>query len=154
MEVIVAARALACLFFALLFLQSGIDKAVDWKGNIAYFNEHFAKTPLRRFVPLLGGFLTLMEILAGTLCAVGVLFIVATLFLNMEVPHSVVYFRGSFEVPALGMTLACANLCMLFFGQRMAKDYAGAASLAGYFGAALVGLIVQWPLLTDFSRMP
>jgi len=31
---------------------------------------------------------------------------------------------------------------MLFAGQRIAQDYAGAASIAGYFTAALVGVLL------------
>ena len=31
---------------AILFLQSGLDKALDWKGNLAWLTGHFAKSPL------------------------------------------------------------------------------------------------------------
>ena len=36
--------------------------------------------------------------------------------------------------------LAGISLLSLFFGQRLAKDYAGAASLVPYFGIVLLGL--------------
>jgi len=36
--------------------------------------------------------------------------------------------------------LAAFTLICLFAGQRLAKDYAGAASLAGYFAVALLGV--------------
>ena len=44
-------------------------------------------------------------------------------------------------VATWGAQLAALNIVMLFFGQRMAKDYAGAASLVPYF-IACVGAIV------------
>jgi hypothetical protein len=34
-------------------------------------------------------------------------------------------------------------LTMLFAGQRIAKDYEGAATLATYFGAALLSLLLM-----------
>ena len=43
------------LFIAIVFLQSGLDKALDWKGNLAYLGQLFAKSPLAGSVaPLLG----------------------------------------------------------------------------------------------------
>jgi hypothetical protein len=33
-------------FLAILFLQSGIDKVVDRRGNLEWLNGHFAKSPL------------------------------------------------------------------------------------------------------------
>jgi hypothetical protein len=41
----------------------------------------------------------------------------------------------------LGAELAALNIVMLFFGQRVAKDYAGAAALVPYF-IVCVGAIV------------
>ena len=38
-------------FLAALFLQSGLDKLFDWRGNIQYLTEHFAKSFLSPFVP-------------------------------------------------------------------------------------------------------
>jgi putative oxidoreductase len=39
------------------------------------------------------------------------------------------------------MLAAAAFLC-LFFGQRLAKDYAGAVSIANYFIVNIVGLLL------------
>jgi diacylglycerol kinase len=38
--------------------------------------------------------------------------------------------------------VAALNLIMLFFGQRVAKDYGGAAILVPYFILTMVGLFV------------
>jgi len=41
-----------------------------------------------------------------------------------------------------GAVIAAANLVALFFGQRMAKDYAGAAALVPYFLLALTAIFI------------
>ena len=35
---------LILLFILITFLQSGIDKASDWKGNTGWLKEHFSGT--------------------------------------------------------------------------------------------------------------
>src|SRR5438270_11355602 len=62
-------------FLAILFLQSGIDKLVDRAGNVGWLSGHFAKSPLRGMVPLLVTIITILELVAGALSAVGCLLI-------------------------------------------------------------------------------
>jgi len=38
--------------------------------------------------------------------------------------------------------LACVTLLMLLFGQRIAKDYAGAFTLTGYFIVSIFGVYI------------
>jgi hypothetical protein len=45
-----------------------------------------------------------------------------------------------FGVSACGVSLAGVALLCLLVGQRLAKDYAGAAVIAAYFVVALIGL--------------
>ena len=121
-------RVLAALFLGVLFLQSGLDKVTDRKGNLAWLGGHFAKSPLARVVPLLLTTITILEIAAGALSAVGAVALV--------VAHTA-------AVAFWGAALSGLSILCLFFGQRMAKDYAGAAGLAPYFLVALaaVGLL-------------
>jgi uncharacterized membrane protein YphA (DoxX/SURF4 family) len=123
-----AARAFVSVFFAILFLQSGLDKVVDWKGNQSWLSGHFAKSPLRAFVPHMLGVITVLEVLAGVMSLIGFLQVV---------------FNGKTGLATSGLFLACTALCSLFFGQRMAKDYAGAAALVPYFLAGLFGLFLM-----------
>ena len=110
---------------AILFLQSGIDKIVDREGNVKWLTGHFSKSFLAsQVVPMLS-VLTLVELAAGALSALGV---------------PVLLITGSRVPAALGAMLAVAAFLMLFFGQRVAKDYAGAAALVPYFVLALGGL--------------
>ena len=58
-------------FMAILFIQSGLDKVFDFKGNLEYYKSHFSKTFLAPTVTLLTYVLTFLEIVAGFLCAIG-----------------------------------------------------------------------------------
>jgi uncharacterized membrane protein YphA (DoxX/SURF4 family) len=118
-------QLLVSAFLAILFLQSGIDKIVDRQGNLSWLSGHFAKSPLASTVPLLFTVLTIIEVAAGALSGIG--------FLALLVAHnSTIAFYGAI-VSAVGI------LC-LFFGQRMAKEYAGAAVLVPYFLLTLVAI--------------
>lgn len=112
---------------AILFLQSSLDKIFDWKGNKEYLTKHFAKSPLQGSVPMLLPVITLVEFSAGATSAVA---LVLTLF------------GGSGCVGIAGMTLGMLALSMLFFGQRVSKDYGGAAVLVPYFLMCAAGLWV------------
>ena len=118
-------QAFASAFLAILFLQSGIDKVVDRRGNLEWLKGHFAKSPLAGMVPLLVAAITILEIVAGLLSAVGC----ALIILNRD---STLAFYGA--------AIAALSIIALFFGQRMAKDYAGAATLVPYFLLALSAL--------------
>ena len=120
------ARLMALAFFAILFLQSSLDKITDRKGNLEYLNSVFAKSPLKNSVGFLFPVITLLELAAGTCCAIG------ALLLGL----------GNSVVGTIGLLLSCSALLCLFFGQRVANDYAGAASLAAYFAVALLGLVL------------
>jgi hypothetical protein len=120
-----AMRVGVCVFHAILFLQSGVDKVVDRAGNMAWLTSHFAKSPLAGLVGPMVSIITLVELAAGALSGVGAVLVLV---------------NDSRVVAALGALLAMAALLMLFFGQRMAKDYAGAAGLVPYFLVALLSL--------------
>ena len=111
-------QILVAAFLAVLFLQSGIDKVVDRRGNMEWLNGHFAKSALAGVVPALLTVITVLELTAGILSAIGCLAV-------MFVRDSTIAFYG-----ALVSALA---IIALFFGQRMAKDYPGAAVLVPYF---------------------
>lgn len=107
-------------FFAILFLQSGIDKVTDRQGNLDWLTGHFSKSPLANQVPLLLSVITGMELLSGALCGVSALLI---------------FFVGpkGFPLPFIAMALVMLTLLALFTGQRLAKDYTGAAGIVPYF---------------------
>jgi hypothetical protein len=113
-------------FFGILFLQSGIDKIVDRRGNLEWLTGHFAKSPLAGMVPLLLSVITILELSAGTLSAIGCVFVLL---------------RHDTTIAFYGAILAGLAFLALFFGQRMAKDYAGAAALVPYFLVVIAAII-------------
>src|SRR5437762_11862113 len=64
-------QAFATAFLEILFLQSGIDKIVDRRGNLEWLKGHFAKSPLAGIVPAMVTAITILEIAAGALSAIG-----------------------------------------------------------------------------------
>lgn len=120
-------QAIVAAFFGILFLQSGLDKVFDFKGNLDWLKGHFGKSPLKGQVPMMLGTITLFEVSAGILSAVGAV---------------VLLINKSSEIAYYGVLVASLSLLMLFFGQRIAKDYAGAAGLVPYFIMAVFGLIL------------
>jgi len=112
-------------FLAILFIQSGIDKIVDRRGNLEWLKEHFAKSPLAGVVSALVTVITILELAAGVLSGVGGLALIV-------LHDSTVAFFGAI--------ISAVAIIALFFGQRMAKDYAGAAVLVPYFLLTLVAI--------------
>src|SRR5436309_13436044 len=70
-EAIYLMRIFASAFLAILFLQSGIDKVVDRRGNLEWLKGHFAKSPLAGIVPALLSVITILELAAGILSGIG-----------------------------------------------------------------------------------
>jgi hypothetical protein len=86
---------------------------------------HFSKSPLRGMVPLMLGVITLMELSAGFLSLAGLVLLLAS---------------GATWLAFIGVTVAGFTLVALFAGQRLAKDYVGAAALVPYFLAAVAAI--------------
>ncbi len=120
-------QLLVSAFLAILFLQSGIDKIVDRQGNLSWLSGHFAKSPLAKMVPLMFGVITLIELAAGLLSAIG--------FVALLISHNPM-------IAFYGAIVSAVAILSLFFGQRMAKEYPGAAVLVPYFLLTLIAIYV------------
>jgi uncharacterized membrane protein YphA (DoxX/SURF4 family) len=121
------ASILILAFLAVTFIQSGYDKVMDWKGNVAWLKEHFAKTRLKNQVPLALFHVLVLELISGILCVVG------GIQLLMNSGRTFGLYGGIFS---------CITLIMLLFGQRLAKDYDGARTIVIYFIPAV--MVVYW----------
>lgn len=117
------AELLLLLFLVITFIQSSLDKVLDWNGNLSWLKGHFSKTPFRNLVPLLLGSVMITELLAGILCGIGFFMLCA---------------NGDTTIAQWGAIVACLALLMLFLGQRLAKDYDGARTIAIYFVPAVL----------------
>ncbi len=118
---------LLMLFIIITFLQSGIDKMVDWKGNVSWLNEHFSKSILAGTVPLLLGIILVLELICGLLAIMGIYQLLSS---------------GDSTMAVYASLLSGLTLLMLLFGQRVAKDYAGALTIVCYFMVIVIGLFV------------
>lgn len=116
------AEVLLLVFLIITFMQSGLDKVFDWKGNLSWLTGHFSETPFKSVVPALFLILTLTELAAGILSAVGLIQLLG---------------GGGKDIAFVGSVLSCLALLMLLFGQRLAKDYDGARTIAIYFIPAI-----------------
>jgi diacylglycerol kinase len=123
----------SALLVSILFIQSGLDKVFDWKGNLEWLTGHFSKTFLRAMVSPMLATITLMEIATGFLSAVGIVYFLIA---------------GSTVLIFYASILGAASIVALFFGQRVAKDYAGAAVLIPY----LILLIILMYLTNPFQK--
>lgn len=121
---------LGALLVAILFIQSGLDKVLDWKGNLEWLTGHFSKTFLARTVPMMLATITFMELLAGLTSAVAIVYFLVT---------------GSTTMIFCGASVGAISIVALFFGQRIAKDYAGAAVLVPYFILLLFLMTLSTP---------
>ena len=118
-------EVLILLFLIVTFLQSGIDKLTDWQGNLSFIKGHFKNSPLKNTVPLLLAVILILEIIASLLMIVGVYQL---------------YTSELKEMAILGIELSALSLIFLLIGQRLAKDYTGAMTLAVYFIISIIGL--------------
>lgn len=122
-----AASILILIFLAVTFITSAHDKVFYWNNNVSWLKEHFGKTILKNFVPLSLGIILVLELLAGILSIVGCIEI---------------YINGGRLFGFYGAVFSCISLIFLLLGQRLAKDYDGARTIAIYFIPAVMA--VYW----------
>jgi len=121
------ASVLVLAFLAVTFIMSAHDKIFHWNDNMAWLKPHFEKTILKNFVPLTTGILLAFELIAGIFCLVGIIEL---------------YINGGRMFGFYGAVFSCISLLFMLFGQRLAKDYDGARTIAIYFIVAI--LAVYW----------
>lgn len=112
-------------FLAVTFLQSGYDKFTDYQGNLEWLKGHFKNTIFDGKVDVSLKLLLVFELIAGLLSVVGIIELFTT---------------GEKLFAKYGALASCVTLIMLLFGQRIAKDYDGARTIAIYFISAVFGL--------------
>lgn len=122
------ASILVLLFLAVTFIQSAYDKVFAWQGNVEWLKGHFANTSLlKNNVPFALGIILFLELVTGVLTLAGCVQILV---------------NGERTFGYYGAVISCITLIMLLLGQRLAKDYDGARTIAIYFVPAV--LAVFW----------
>jgi drug/metabolite transporter superfamily protein YnfA len=121
------ASVLVLAFLALTFIMSAHNKIFYWNDNLAFFKTHFEKTILKNQLVLATGILLAFELAAGILCLLGIIEL---------------YINSGRMFGFYGAVFSCISLLFMLFGQRLAKDYDGARTIAIYFVPAI--LAVFW----------
>ena len=119
-------QILSSIFFAIVFFQSGIDKIIDRKGNLNFFENHFKNTLFHKIYTHALTALMLLELIAAILCAYGCI-------------YSIVYKDTGFIF--YGLLVTSFVLLSLLLGQRIAKDYIGAADITIYFILCIISIM-------------
>ena len=123
---------LVLVFFLIVFIQSGLDKVFDYKGNLNFLKDllkiYFSPTLIE--LALIS--VTILELASGILCLIGIINFV---------------FNDSNFIGLLGLITGSIALLVLLFGQRVSKNYDGAKTIAIYFILAMekVCLFMQHP---------
>ena len=122
-------QILIAVFLFIAFLQSGLDKVVDKKGNIDFLKAHFSDSPLIKIIPIMLLVLTFLEIIGSLMLGYGIYYAFAK--------RSTLWIFYGFVVIAI-------TIIILFAGQRIAKDYLGAADLVPYFILIMLGIMSMY----------
>jgi len=117
-----------CSFFFILFAQSAIDKVQNKKENLEWLNSHFKSSILFNFVPFLFFSLTILELISA-------------LFFLLNIINIFVEIGFGGYNPMLAFCISMFTFLSLFFGQRIAKDYEGAKTIAIYFALNILVII-------------
>lgn len=114
-------------FFLIVFLQSGVDKIVDYKGNLAFLKGLFKAFFPAPLITLALISVTILEVISGVLCLIGI---------------GDFIFNDSSIVGLLGLITGSLALLILLFGQRVSKNYEGSKTIAIYFIIAMIGIVL------------
>ena len=112
-------------FFLIVFIQSGLDKVYDYKGNLSFLNTLLGGFFSSSLITLALVSVTILELTSGLLCLLGILDVV---------------YNDSNLTGLIGLIVGSFALLVLLFGQRVSKNYDGAKTIAVYFILAVIGL--------------
>ena len=117
------------IFLFIAFFQSGLDKIIDRKGNLDFLKAHFSDSPIIKIIPIMLLILTFLEVIGSLMLGYGIYYA----FVN----RSTLWIFYGFVVIAI-------TIIILFAGQRIAKDYLGAADLVPYFILIMLGIMSMY----------
>jgi|TARA_B110000438_G_scaffold48037_1_gene48348 uncharacterized membrane protein YphA (DoxX/SURF4 family) len=114
-------------FFSIVFIQSGLDKVFDHKGNLSFLRDLLGKFFSQSLITLAFISVTVLELFSGFLCLAGVFY---TLFYDSSL------------IGLVGLIVGSVALLVLLFGQRVSKNYEGAKTITIYFILSIIGVLL------------
>ena len=121
------AFVLVLVFFLIVFIQSGVDKVYDYKGNLSFLKDLLGGVFSQSLIAFALILVTILELISGILCLIGV---VDTVFNNSN------------TIGLAGLIIGSVALLVLLFGQRLSKNYDGAKTITIYFILAVMGIVI------------
>lgn len=126
---LVLCQIFIAIFLSIAFLQSGFDKIIDRKGNEDYFKSQFSDSILKSITSFLLSILTVLELTGGIMLIYGIY------FAFVERTTLWIFY---------GLVILAITTIALFAGQRVAKDYLGAADIVPYFILIMLGIMSMY----------
>ena len=114
-------------FFSIVFIQSGLDKVFDHKGNLSFLRDLLGKFFSQSLITLAFISVTVLELFSGFLCLAGVFY---TLFYDSSL------------IGLVGLIVGSVALLVLLFGQRVSKNYEAAKTITIYFILSIIGVLL------------
>jgi len=126
---LVLCQIFIAIFLLIAFSQSSIDKIINRKNNQDFFDKHFSETIFKNFTSILLTIVTFLELVGALTLAYGIYYAFA-----LKTTLWIFY----------GFVILAVTLIFLFLGQRLAKDYVGAADLVPYFTLIMLGIMSMY----------
>lgn len=120
-----SAEILILLFFIITYFMSVLEKLSDWKGTNTYYKNHFKETIFQKMIPFLLIKIVIFEIAVLILTTIGLYYLIL---------------NDATIIAKVGLELSAITLLLFLFGQRLAKDYAGAMNITVYFILNCIGI--------------
>ena len=115
-------------FLSIVFIQSGLDKIINWKGNLEFTSSTLSSKIPSFLVVFALFFVLILETFGGFASLGGII--------------ELICFKDQFLWAKIGISSCSSALLVLLLGQRISQNYVDAKTIVIYFIVALIGLIL------------
>ena len=130
MDFIIDNIPLLCVlaFLSIVFIQSGLDKIINWKGNLE-FTSSTLSSKIPSFLVVFALFIVLLLETFGGFASLGGII-------------ELIFCEDQFLWAKIGISSCSSALLILLLGQRISQNYVDAKTIVIYFIVALIGLML------------
>ncbi len=114
------------VFLVIVFIQSGVDKIINWKGNLE-FTLSTLSSKIPSFLVVFALFIVLLLETFGGFASIGGII-------------ELIFCKDQYLWAQIGITSCSSALIVLLLGQRISQNYVDAKTIVIYFIVALIGL--------------
>ena len=113
-------------FLSIVFIQSGLDKILNWKGNLEFISSTLS-SKIPSFLVVFALFVVLLLETFGGFASLGGII-------------ELIYCKDPYLWAQIGILSCSSALLVLLLGQRISQNYVDAKTIVIYFIVALIGL--------------